>query len=121
MLELDPAQLERRLYALEVQLMQPATRSSRKSLEELLAEDFVEIASTGVVYGREEVISALLLEQPPAWSVASFHARHVAEGVALVTYLATKGGGEISRRCSVWKLAEGRWRMVFHQGTRSEG
>jgi len=118
---IDVKRLEQQLYGLEVQLMQPATRSSRRHLEELLAEDFVEIGSSGTVYDRASVISAMLLENPPAWSVASFEARLLAPDVALLTYLATKGVGESSRRCSIWKLSEGRWRMTFHQGTRIQG
>lgn len=78
----------------------------------------MEIASSGAVLDREDVISALLLENPVAWSVASFEARMLAPAVALLTYLATKGGGESSRRCSIWRLSDGRWKMTFHQGTR---
>ncbi len=116
----DAERLEQ-LYGLELQLLQPATRSSRRNLEDLLADDFVEIGSTGTIYDRARVISALLLESPAAWSVASFEARSLAPGIALVTYLATKSGGESSRRCSIWKLNDGRWRMTFHQGTRVQG
>lgn len=110
-------ELEQHLYGLEQDLMRPATRSSRRNLEALLAEDFVEVGASGITYDRESVISALLLENPIAWSIASFRARPLADGVALVTYVATKGDGESSLRCSIWKLSEGRWRMTFHQGT----
>ncbi len=111
-------ELERHLHGLEEQLMRPGTRSSRRNLEELLAEGFVEFASTGVAYDRESVISTLLLEPPPAWSIANFEARSLGDGVALVTYTATKGGGASALRCSIWKRYDGRWKMVFHQGTR---
>lgn len=113
--------LERQLYRHEQELMQSATRSSRKKLEALLAEDFVEFGSTGIAYDRESVISGLLLEEPFAWSIASFNARMLAEGVALVTYIATKSGGESSLRCSIWKQDGARWRMTFHQGTNVQG
>jgi hypothetical protein len=114
----DDAELERHLHGLEEQLMRPATRSSRRKLEELLADDFVEFGSSGAVYDRESVISALLLEQPPAWSIANFEARPLGTDAALVTYTATKGGGASSLRCSVWKRYGKHWKMVFHQGTR---
>lgn len=114
----DDAELTLHLRGLEEQLMRPATRSSRRNLEELLAEDFVEFASTGVAIDRESVISALLLEPPPAWSIANFEARSLGDGAALVTYTATKSGGVSALRCSVWKRYGGRWKMVFHQGTR---
>ena len=114
----DVADLERQLYELEQQVLRPATRSSRKNLEELLSEDFVEFGSSGVVYDQQSVISALVLEQPAAWSIANFEVRQLAQEVALVTYIATRGGGESSLRCSIWKRSGGRWRMAFHQGTK---
>ena len=114
----DVAELERLLYELELQVLRPATRSSRKHLEELLSEDFVEFASSGAVYDQSSVISALMLEQPAAWSIANFKVRPLGEDAALATYLGTKGGGESSLRCSVWKRVGGRWRMTFHQGTK---
>lgn len=115
----DVAELERQLRDLEELLMGPRTRSSRKNVEALLAEEFVEFASTGVAYDRDSVISAMLLEQPSAWSIANFMARPLGEDAALVTYTATKGGGESSIRCSVWKRYGGGWKIVFHQGTRA--
>jgi hypothetical protein len=117
----DEIDIERQLLRHEQDLMQLATRSSRKKLEAFLAEDFVEIGSAGNVYDRESVISALLLEQPVAWSIVSFKAREVTEGVALVTYIATKGDGQSALRSSLWRRDEGKWKMVFHQGTRILG
>ena len=110
--------LELQLHGLEEQLMRTATRSSRKKLEDLLGEEFVEFGSNGVVYDRDSVISAMLLEEPVAWSISSFKALALADGIALVTYVATKRGGDSSLRCSVWKRTGARWRIVFHQGTR---
>ncbi len=112
-------ELEQQLYRLEQDLLRPTTRSSRTSLEELLAEDFVGFGSSGDIYDRESMISALVLERPLiAWSMSNFRAKPLAEDVALVTYVATKGRGESSLRCSIWKRSDGRWRIVFHQGTR---
>lgn len=117
----DRAELERKLYDLELAFMRPAARSSRKRLEELIDEDFVAFASTGERYDRERCICALLLESPPAWSIVGFEVRVVVPGVVLTTYLATTSGGPSSHRSSIWKLADGRWRIAFHQGTRLQG
>jgi len=115
----NQAELEKKLYGLELEFMRPATRSSRKRLEELIDEDFVAIASTGDRDDRAACISALLLENPPAWSIVGFEVRVLAVGVALTTYVATTSGGSSSHRSSIWKLADGRWRILFHQGTRA--
>jgi hypothetical protein len=114
----DVADLERQLYRLEEQLLRSTTRSSRKYLEELLTEDFLEFGSSGAIYDRASVISALVMESPVAWSIANFKARPLADDVALVTYVATTGDGQSSLRCSIWERKGGRWRMAFHQGTR---
>jgi hypothetical protein len=111
----DPAQ---HLIELEEKLLRAATRSSRKHVEELLGEGFFEFGSSGNVYDREMVISALLMEAPAAWSIANFKATPLDKDVALVTYLATTGDGASSLRCSVWKRHGGQWRMQFHQGTK---
>ncbi len=113
----DLAELERKLYALELEFMRPATRSSRSRLEELIDEEFVAFASTGEMYDRARTISALLLESPPAWSIVDFKARALGVGAALTTYLATTSGRPSSHRSSIWKLVDGRWRITFHQGT----
>jgi len=113
----DAADLERQLHRLEELFLQPATRSSRRRLEELLAEDFIEFGSSGVAYDRADVISAMVLESPQAWSMDSFHAKPLSDDVALVTYVATKSAGDAALRCSVWKRSGGRWTMAFHQGT----
>ena len=76
----DVADLERLLYELEQQVLRPATRSSRKHLEELLAEDFLEFGSSGGIYDQASVISALMLEQPAAWSIANFQVRPAGRG-----------------------------------------
>ena len=85
-----------------------------------LDEEFVEFGSSGVVYDRESVISAMVLEDPVSWSIASFKALPLAQDVALVTYLTAKAAGQPSLRCSVWKRTGSQWRIVFHQGTRAQ-
>lgn len=114
----DAPGLEKKLYALELEFMRPATRSSRKRLEDLIDERFVAVASTGDVYDRAGAISALLLESPPAWSIVGFEVRALGEEVFLTTYVATTSGAPSSHRSSIWRLRDGRWTIAFHQGTR---
>ncbi len=56
---------------------------------------------------------------PHAWH---FALRRLGPQAALLTYRSmrpTAGTGEAlySLRCSVWQWQDGRWQMVFHQGT----
>ena len=110
-------ELEQHLRGLEERLLQPDVRNSREQLESLLAEDFIEIGSAGVAYDRDTIVSMHVVEPESGWSIVNFTARALADGVALVTYVATKSARPTSIRCSIWKREGDRWRMVFHQGT----
>jgi glyoxylase I family protein len=116
----DIARIEEELHALELALLQPATRRNVDELTQLLTEDFVEVGSVGVAFTREEIIAALAQESPTQWSIENLKARLLGEGVALVTYRASRlrhGQRVESLRSSIWKRDAGRWRMAFHQGT----
>ncbi|HLX25298.1 MAG TPA: DUF4440 domain-containing protein [Usitatibacter sp.] len=112
-------ELERILKELELRVMRPAAHNSRRDLEENLAEDFVEFGASGAILDRNAVVAAQLAEPPTAWSIADFKVRLLADDVALVTYVAAMSGRGSSLRCSIWKRGDGRWRMAFHQGTRT--
>jgi hypothetical protein len=113
------------LRGLEESLLQPAVRASAQAVSRLLADEFVEFGASGRVYDKAQTVAALAEEQklgPVVPPIASgFRMSLLAEGVALVTYQTERrpADGPItrSRRSSIWKQKEGRWQMVFHQGT----
>ena len=114
--------LRQQLLRLEESLLRPEIRHSRSELERLLADDFVEFGSSGEVYDREAIIDALFREKSGHLSLTEFQAVQLAPEVVLVTYRAMStaqdGGPTVhSLRSSIWKLAAGRWQIVFHQGT----
>ena len=47
---------------------------------------------------------------------AEMTGRLVAPGLVLLTYVSDPDG-RAARRSSLWRRSEGRWRMLFHQGT----
>jgi hypothetical protein len=113
--------IEQHLRDLELQLLEPQVRRDPGALSALLTDDFREFGSSGRVYTRIEILSALQPESsPPRFSISDFAVRFPAEGVALVTYRAVSS--EASRpdswRSSVWVTRGGRWQILFHQGTR---
>lgn len=111
------------LRALELKLLQPATRKDANQLRQLLTEDFVEVGSGGVAFTREQVFAALATEPPTQWSIENLEARALGDGLVLVTYRATRirhGERVASLRSSIWKREAGQWRMTFHQGTLSK-
>ena len=115
------------LRQLEEQLLRPDVRGSAEQVGRLLADDFIEFGSSGHAYDKRQIIEALQQEKPDPTvriSLAEFAARRLAPEVVLVTYRTIQRGGpavpERSRlRSSIWKLMDGRWQMVFHQGTPS--
>ena len=116
----DIDKLQEELGALELALLQPAIRKDAEQLARLLAEDFVEIGSVGAAFTRAEILEALAGESPTQWTIKDLKARLLADGVALVTYRASRvrnGKRVDSLRSSIWKREAGRWRMAFHQGT----
>ena len=116
------------LRRLEEQLLKPEIRHLPDQVGDLLSDDFVEFGSSGGVFNKQQVIEALQQEGPAdptiRLSLVDFIARRLASDVILVTYRTIQEGGPGTRqesrlRSSIWKLIEGRWQMIFHQGTPS--
>ena len=116
------------LRRLEEGLLKPEVRHSPGQVGDLLSDDFIEFGSSGGVFSKQQVIEALEQEGPPdptiRLSLVDFIARKLASDVILVTYRTIQDGSSGTRqasrlRSSIWKFIEGRWQMVFHQGTPS--
>jgi len=118
--------IEAHLRTLEEELLQPNVRKNATRLDALLAEGFIEFGSSGRVFEKQDIIDTLSSESPTRLSLIDFKALPLGPGVVLTTYRTVQHGelGEQSihsLRSSVWRLLDGRWQMVFHQGTRSTG
>ena len=114
--------IEAHLRTLEEELLQPEVRKTASRVDTLLAEEFIEFGSSGRVFNKQQIIEMLRSESPVRLSLTDFKARTLAPGVVLTTYRAVRywASGEqpiYSLRSSVWRLLDGRWQMVFHQGT----
>jgi hypothetical protein len=115
----DAATLKR----LERRLQLPSVRTSRAQLDLLLADEFVEFGSSGAVFDKSAIIEDLLADpannRPRYATMKSVKVIWLADGVALVTYRATRSNSHTirSNRSSIWKRIDRRWQMVFHQGT----
>jgi hypothetical protein len=108
---------------LEERLHDPAVRRSADLAGALLDEDFVEFGSSGTIYGRAAILEALGQETDGADSPVSasdYALTWLSQDVALLTYR-SKRGARHSLRSSIWRHRDGRWQMVFHQGTKTAG
>lgn len=110
------------LRGLEESLANPDARRSPAGFAALLADDFREFGSSGRVYDKAQIIAALGSEQPCRLVLTGFQALALAPEVVLLTYRATRqfrGSEKVSAstRSSIWVRRDGRWQVVFHQGT----
>ncbi len=114
--------LDALLLKLEGALHRREVRASAAQLAELLDEDFHELGVSGTVWTRAAITEALREEAFSERTMSDFHVRRMATDVALVTYRVHREANAErpaadSLRSSLWKCRQGRWRMVFHQGT----
>ena len=113
-------QIELTIKALEEKLLHSDVRKNPEILNELLAEDFEEIGSTGKVSIRDDVVQWLVTKERDArWSLSEFRVRELTPDLVLAVYCAIKvGNSSGSIRSSIWKQSGGHWKMVFHQATK---
>jgi hypothetical protein len=116
--------IAKQLRRSEETLLDPAVRTNRTRVAELLADDFVEFGSSGRMWTRDEILDLLAGETPAPIDVMDFECALLADDVALVTYCASRTdartGTQISSlRSSIWTKKSAGWRLRFHQGTRT--
>jgi ribonuclease HI len=86
-------------------------------LAHLLTDDFIEFGASGRIWDRAATVE--LLEGEPGTAVELLEPafRWLSPDVVLLTY--RLAGARPSLRSSVWIRTDGRWRVAFHQGTRT--
>lgn len=115
------------IRALEEELQRPEVRGSPDAVRALLAEEFFEFGSSGNIYASRDAIVDRLAQETPtdnALQLTTYdYAIHpISADAVLLTYRSiskSPAGGtpRLVLRSSIWRLKEGRWQMVFHQGT----
>ncbi len=111
-------EIKNHLYTLEVMLLNGDVRRQVEKLNELLAEEFIEYSSSGKIYNKVDTLELLPVENDPEITLSDFNFKLLSPTVALTTYTAfIKSKQKYSLRSSVWKFSDGRWQMIFHQGT----
>lgn len=116
----DPM-LSETLRALEVALARRDQAAVGGGLEDLIADDFLEIGASGRRWDRTAVVQ--LPSEPAVGEVAldGFAIEVLAPDVVLATYQTTSstpGGMPLTVwRSSVWVRRDGRWQLRYHQGT----
>lgn len=118
----DPSLEE--IRSLEEALHRPETRRSRRAVEALLAEGFVEFGASGTVYDRMGIIDLLSRDSGAddgELRAANYVLKSISSDAVLLTYETDRSREDGSRQCvlrsSIWRREGLKWRMFFHQGT----
>ncbi len=114
----DTTALTAELRGYEERLLDPKVRADPAQVRALLATDFTEFGAGGRVFDRDGIVAVLAAEPTRVPRQArGFKVRLLAPGAALTTWRVKRDDGIETLRSSVWQQQDGRWLMVFHQGT----
>jgi hypothetical protein len=110
--------IEKQLQELELCLLQPGVHRLQYVVD-LLAENFVEFGSSGRIFTKEQTIASLETQPVTECTATQFEIQLLAPHLALVTYRAHRHSEPPvdTLRSSIWEQREGRWQILFHQGT----
>lgn len=100
---------------LELSLLDPIVRQSPEQLNKLIADDFLELGSSGKVYNKQHCLEPD--ENIRQFAVKDFDVKELSDGIVLATYKSIEDGS-ISLRSSIWRRYGDGWQIVFHQGTK---
>jgi len=108
------------ILSLERELTDPKVRADAIRVSEILTEDFVEFGSSGGVYKYKKGDTFIDTDGRIYIGAEDIDIKVLSENVILATYIGSMSVNDSVRytnRSSIWKLVNGNWRMVFHQGT----
>lgn len=105
----------------EILLTEDEIRNDANEISNLLSTDFIEYTSSGKIYHYTvgDVFGSndgkIVIDRE------SIKCTKLSEDVFLLLYIAVKSSNNDnsirSNRSSIWKNVEGKWKIVFHQGT----
>jgi len=109
------------IHQLEASLLASEVRTSRDKLNRLLADDFVEYGSSGLVYDKKDVLKSLPTAPATTCHLYDFVTIEFSDSLVQTRFktdrLDPDGTKLTSLRSSLWKKTGDNWRMFFHQGT----
>lgn len=109
------------IHGLELSLLTPEVRTSREKLNQLLADDFVEYGSAGLIYDKNITLEKLPSGKSPTYHLYDFEVVDISDTVVQARYKTERinldGSKLISLRNSLWRNTNENWQMFFHQGT----
>jgi hypothetical protein len=110
--------VEQVLPELEEEMRQPEN-SVPEVLSRFLADDFIEIGSSGRALTKPECLQAVGKQMPYGMAASDFRVRMLSPSIGLVTYRVLRHSDPplVTLRSSIWQRRGEEWQLVFHQGT----
>ncbi|MDF2999924.1 MAG: hypothetical protein K0Q48_43 [Bacillota bacterium] len=119
--KLMKSRLEELLLGKEQDLLSHELCRERSKLERLLSDDFLEYGTSGTVYSKRDTIDALCAMKKRDIEIHEFEVDSLGPYAAVAHYTAfekkEKERACCTLRTSIWRLEEGEWKLLFHQGT----
>ena len=114
--------LEKIIFNLESEFQKPEVRKSVQRLEELISDDFREITSSGKVTSKNDCLANLPNAPEIKFVMSDFKIYVLCPNIVQSLFKTKKivlesGKESYSLRTTIWKNENGKWRMIFHQGT----
>ncbi len=96
-------------------------RHDRVFLSEILADGFVECGASGRLITKTDVLRELSQETDTSFRVIGpIQPEKVSDNIITTMFVVARktGGTELmSRRFSLWRRTDGKWKISYHQGT----
>lgn len=113
--------LHKQFLALENSHLAPVARESNRNMAEILDDDFFEFGISGGICQRADFDGSYDLSEDN-YRVSRFEVKPLGPEAVLTMYLLeNRTTGIWSHRSSVWKKRENGWKLLFHQGTKTDG
>jgi hypothetical protein len=105
---------------LELSLLNPEIRSSKGTLDKLLADDFVEFGTSGKKYTKADILERLPnTPERVEYKMSDFTVNTPSENIAIATFKTERTTDEkdkvISQRSSHWRKTDKGWQIFFHE------
>lgn len=95
-------------------------RRTPHEMEQLLADDFYEIGTSGKIYTKQHALDAftdeMLATELP--EVLNFRIHELSDTLIQAIYDTVEFSGRRSHRSSLWRKSDDTWQLFFHQGTK---
>jgi len=109
------------IYKLETDLLKPEVRNSVEKLDELIANDFIEYGSSGLIYDKDIILERLPQGVSPIYTLYDFEVIPLSSNIIQSRFKTDRINLDATKttslRTSLWKKSNDKWQIFFHQGT----